>query len=187
MTFSLIIVAALTTAVASTQVANHCDSLPAMQCIPLWPGIAPNETDVPPTPNETRTADDGKGCGVERNEICDHIRDVSAPSLTPFLVTNGTGAAIIIAPGGGYHDLAWSKEGIDVAHTKRKRRVANQARGVHSSASKIRFAKISCVRMGATTTPHQQYQSTSTSPIFSSRTHHQYLFELVPGHQIKAR
>ena len=115
MTFSLIIVAALTTAVASTQVANHCDSLPAMQCIPLWPGIAPNETDVPPTPNETRTADDGKGCGVERNEICDHIRDVSAPSLTPFLVTNGTGAAIIIAPGGGYHDLAWSKEGIDVA------------------------------------------------------------------------
>eukprot|EP01043_Picozoa_sp_COSAG02_P045099 COSAG02_NODE_4091_length_5797_cov_127.687434_8_plen_57_part_00 len=38
------------------------------------------------------------------------------PNLTPFLVNNGTGAAIIIAPGGGYHDLAFGKEGIDVAH-----------------------------------------------------------------------
>ena len=40
---------------------------------------------------------------------------MSAPSLTPFLVSNGTGAAIIIAPGGGYHDLAWGKEGLDMA------------------------------------------------------------------------
>ena len=37
------------------------------------------------------------------------------PSLTPFLVSNGTGAAVIIAPGGGYRDLAWGKEGLDVA------------------------------------------------------------------------
>ena len=31
-------------------------------------------------------------------------------------MSNGTGAAIVIAPGGGYHDLAFGKEGIDVAH-----------------------------------------------------------------------
>ena len=31
--------------------------------------------------------------------------------ITPFLVKNGTGAAIIIAPGGGYHDLSYGKEG----------------------------------------------------------------------------
>lgn len=85
-------------------------------CIPLWPGVAPNETDVPKTPPETRTPDDGEGCGPGRDAPCDHINDVSMPTLTPFLVTNGTGAAIIIAPGGGYHDLAWGKEGIDVAH-----------------------------------------------------------------------
>ena len=62
------------------------------------------------------TPNDGHGCGPERDAPCDHINDVSLPGLTPFLVANGTGAAIIIAPGGGYHDLAWSKEGVDVAH-----------------------------------------------------------------------
>ena len=86
------------------------------RCVNLWPGLAPNETDVPKTPPENRTPNDGEGCGQGRDEPCDHINDVSQPSLTPFLVTNGTGAAIIIAPGGGYHDLAWSKEGVDVAH-----------------------------------------------------------------------
>ena len=86
------------------------------RCIPLWPGLAPNETDVPKTPPETRTPDDGNGCGPGRDAPCDHVRDVSVPTLTPFLVSNGTGAAIIIAPGGGYHDLAFGKEGIDVAH-----------------------------------------------------------------------
>ena len=87
----------------------HCS------CIPLWPGVAPNETNVPKTPPETRTPDDGEGCGPGRDAPCDHVRDVSVPTLTPFLVSNGTGAAIIIAPGGGYHDLAFGKEGIDVA------------------------------------------------------------------------
>jgi len=99
----------------SPVVSNHCDSLPAHSCIALWPGSAPNETDIPPIANETRTADDGEGCGPARNSPCDHIRSVSRPTLTPFLVTNGTGAAIIIAPGGGYQDLAFTKEGLDVA------------------------------------------------------------------------
>ena len=39
------------------------------------------------------------------------ITNVSAPSFTPYLVSNGTGAAVVIAPGGGYHILAWDKEG----------------------------------------------------------------------------
>ena len=38
------------------------------------------------------------------------ITNVSAPSFTPFLVSNGTGAAVVVAPGGGYHILAWDKE-----------------------------------------------------------------------------
>jgi hypothetical protein len=49
------------------------------------------------------------GCGPARNAPCDHIFDVSSPTLTPFIVSNGTGASIVIAPGGGYHDLAWGK------------------------------------------------------------------------------
>jgi len=39
---------------------------------------------------------------------------VSEPILEPFIV-NGSTSAVIIAPGGGYHDLAWDKEGLDVA------------------------------------------------------------------------
>jgi acetyl esterase/lipase len=41
--------------------------------------------------------------------------NVSIPTLTPFLVSNGTGAAIVIAPGGGYEHLAWDDEGLRVA------------------------------------------------------------------------
>ena len=49
--------------------------------------------------------------------------------ITPFLVKNGTGAAIIIAPGGGYHDLSYGKEGTSVEcrtrtiHLSRRRRL----------------------------------------------------------------
>ena len=96
-------------------VPNHCDSLPAQPCLSLWPSGAPNETHIPPTPNETRTPDDGHGCGISRSMPCDHIHDVSEPTLTPFVVSNGSGAAVIIAPGGGYHNLAFTKEGLDVA------------------------------------------------------------------------
>ena len=64
-------------------VPNKCDSLPAHPCIPLWPGIPPNETDVPKTPPETRTPDDGQGCGPARDIPCDHIHDVRAASRPP--------------------------------------------------------------------------------------------------------
>jgi acetyl esterase/lipase len=115
----VVVAAALIRAVRpppSPPVPNHCDSLPTQPCLMLWPGAVPNETSVPKTPPETRNPDDGHGCGPGRDAPCDHIYNISLPSLTPFLVKNGTGAAIIIAPGGGYHSLAWSKEGIDVAH-----------------------------------------------------------------------
>jgi acetyl esterase/lipase len=40
--------------------------------------------------------------------------NVTTPTLTPFLVSNGT-AAVVIAPGGGYQHLAWDDEGLRVA------------------------------------------------------------------------
>eukprot|EP00911_Craspedida_sp_UC1_P001136 UC1_evm1s858 len=93
----------------------RCDSEPAEPCIQLWPNGAPNETGFPPIPPESRKGDDGMGCGPARDAPCDHIFDVSIPTLSPFIVHNGTGASVIVAPGGGYQDLSWGKEGIDVA------------------------------------------------------------------------
>jgi acetyl esterase/lipase len=46
------------------------------------------------------------------------IRNVAQPTLTPVLPAEGTatGAAVIVAPGGGFFGLAIDKEGCHVAH-----------------------------------------------------------------------
>src|SRR5678815_1728356 len=43
--------------------------------------------------------------------------DADKPTLTPFVVPagRGTGAAVIVCPGGGYGALAMDKEGNDIA------------------------------------------------------------------------
>lgn len=41
--------------------------------------------------------------------------NVSNPTITPYLVHNGSGAIVVIAPGGGYGHLAWDDEGLRVA------------------------------------------------------------------------
>jgi acetyl esterase/lipase len=45
------------------------------------------------------------------------VRNVSAPSLTPFLPPPGkaNGAAVVVAPGGGFVMLSWESEGTRVA------------------------------------------------------------------------
>jgi acetyl esterase/lipase len=45
------------------------------------------------------------------------ITNVSHPTLTVYRPANdkNTGAAVVIAPGGGYNNLAWDKEGTEVA------------------------------------------------------------------------
>jgi acetyl esterase/lipase len=44
-------------------------------------------------------------------------QDADKPTLFPFVVPEGrgTGAAVIVCPGGGYHNLAMEKEGTDIA------------------------------------------------------------------------
>lgn len=77
-------------------------SLPlAAEEIPLWPGTPPSEPQnfnpkVTPPTEETITL-------------------VREPTLTPMLAPadKANGAAVIVAPGGGYHILAWQKEGIE--------------------------------------------------------------------------
>jgi hypothetical protein len=45
------------------------------------------------------------------------LRNVSEPTLTAFLPTNGksNGVGVIVCPGGGWSILAWEHEGVDVA------------------------------------------------------------------------
>ena len=76
----------------------------------LWPAGSP-----PP-------GEDGFVCGPEAT-ITTHgpyadsrrVYNVSQPTLTPFLVHNGSGAIVLIAPGGGYQHLAIDDEGYRVA------------------------------------------------------------------------
>lgn len=61
-----------------------------------------------------------KAAAPERTEMLLgelRVRNVSQPSLTPFLPPPGkaTGAAVIVAPGGGFMMLSWDSEGVAVA------------------------------------------------------------------------
>ena len=85
-------------------------SAPPPPPLELWPAGSP-----PPGEN-------GFVCGPERlvvthGEYADSARyyNVTVPTLTPFLVTNGSGAAVVIAPGGGYDHLSFWDEGTRVA------------------------------------------------------------------------
>jgi acetyl esterase/lipase len=73
--------------------------------MPLWPGSVPGEKASIP-------AESIKGKQGQRQ-----ISNVSQPSITVFLPPKdkNTGAAIVIAPGGGYSILAIDHEGYDVA------------------------------------------------------------------------
>ena len=60
--------------------------------------------------------------GGERTQVNSHdgiriVSNISEPTLTVFLpeASNATGAALVIAPGGGFHLLAIDHEGNDVA------------------------------------------------------------------------
>ena len=65
----------------------------------LWPNGAPGE--VP-------------GAVGPEKYVNEHYYNVSSPELYPFLVPNAD-AALVVAPGGGYRDLAWDKEGLATA------------------------------------------------------------------------
>lgn len=81
-------------------------SAAAHESILLWPNGAPG--------SEGRTAAET----VRSNEYGEHIvSSVHHPSITPYLPSkdNATGAAVIIAPGGGHSELWMDHEGYNVA------------------------------------------------------------------------
>ena len=52
------------------------------------------------------------------------VTNVVVPTLTPFPVARPNGAAVIIAPGGGFHALSINSEGYDVARWLNERGVS---------------------------------------------------------------
>jgi acetyl esterase/lipase len=78
--------------------------------IPIWPADAPvpGENNFPCGPEGIVTR--------QYTNITDRIiYNVSRPTLWPYLVTNGTGSAVIISPGGGYAYMNFDDEGMRVA------------------------------------------------------------------------
>jgi acetyl esterase/lipase len=73
--------------------------------IPLYAGVAPGSEGA-------QQQEQWVGIGNDRL-----VRNVTKPTLTPFLPAPGkaTGAAVIVAPGGGFYVLAMDNEGYPVA------------------------------------------------------------------------
>src|SRR3954467_9560453 len=75
----------------------------APQIIDLWPaGKVPGEK-----------AEIGPEKLTEKNGVITSITDISKPTIEVHLPPKdkATGVAIVIAPGGGYRNLAWDHEG----------------------------------------------------------------------------
>ena len=80
--------------------------------IRLWPGQAPGETrEFPPEGDTTKPTDRlVNGVHIVR------IGNVTQPTITVYRPdpAKDTGAAVIVAPGGGYSILAWELEGTEI-------------------------------------------------------------------------
>ena len=107
------IVAATASGAAPAQIPNPADFVmtpiptPAQAgAIPLYPGVAPGSE---------HAAQKERWASLPHDQI---VRNVTHPTLTPILPAKGraTGAAVIVAPGGGFMVLSMQNEGYDVAH-----------------------------------------------------------------------
>jgi acetyl esterase/lipase len=76
----------------------------------VWPGKPAGDVGIARDAESSRPSTSGMGA-------CTLITDVSKPTLTIYRPAKDrdNGAAVLICPGGGYHDLAWDKEGTEVA------------------------------------------------------------------------
>ena len=82
------------------------------QVVNLWPAAAPGE----PPGGFNKTEEFLEPKPNEKQDV-KRLANVSQPTLTIYRpeANNDTGAAVIIAPGGGYNILAWDLEGTEVA------------------------------------------------------------------------
>src|SRR5215510_200256 len=83
--------------------------------VELWPGQAPEE---PGTIGEEKTFQSKPNKQrSETTEVTRLITNVTKPTITIYRPAKekDTGAALLICPGGGYHNLWWQLEGEEVA------------------------------------------------------------------------
>ncbi len=80
--------------------------------IPLWPGVAPGDQgDLPAEADTTKPTDN-----LIAGKRLIRLGNVSTPTITVYRPSKSrhTGAAVLVAPGGGYHILAMDLEGTEV-------------------------------------------------------------------------
>src|SRR5687767_11577739 len=80
--------------------------------IPLWPGIAPGETNVPGVEKDMTKPGDNQIAG----KPVIRLGNVSQPTITVYRAAKEkhAGAAVLVFPGGGYNILAMDLEGTEV-------------------------------------------------------------------------
>ena len=102
-------VAVLLTTCLAAQICDAADPV----VLNLWPGKAPGETKEFP-PEADTTKDDGRLVAGRR---VIRLGNVSTPQIAIYRppADKDTGAAMIVAPGGGFHILAYDLEGTEVA------------------------------------------------------------------------
>lgn len=108
--------AQLAAVVAALSGADQLDPSTEQEQLRLWPGHAPGSEEWT---HEERAFRDPHAGGCR-------IRNVVVPTLTPYLpdAETATGAAMIVAPGGGFMMLAMDYEGTDAAEWLAARGVA---------------------------------------------------------------
>ncbi|HEV3029544.1 MAG TPA: hypothetical protein VG457_18345, partial [Planctomycetota bacterium] len=89
---------------------------PDPEVLALWPGAVPGDAGIPGAEKDLELKVNGKPYEVG-GKPTRWITNVSKPSLTIYRPAKDkdTGVSMLIAPGGGYHNLGWDVEGEEVA------------------------------------------------------------------------
>lgn len=82
--------------------------------VELWPGPVPGDVGIPGEEKFFQLLEKGEPVVVGGKPTV-WKTNVSRPTLTVFRPEKPNGAAMIICPGGGYHNLGWEHEGEEVA------------------------------------------------------------------------
>lgn len=96
----------------ATFISSHCPAAESPKPIELWPNGAPGEKgDLGEEKDTTKPTDN-----LVAGKRLIRLGNVSKPTITVYRppADSNTGAAVLVAPGGGYHILAWDLEGTEV-------------------------------------------------------------------------